>query len=243
MAILEEAWTDTDCENKDTMDGFVCRLPTTMTNYWYMARLFSESKLKNTSTENFFQRILEQRKRVEPHGCWSAVEEYIVLENLREKMKLAESKSTFAVVFDKDLPTILEAFSLLHFCAPPNIEEVIRLANFYWWQLECSQWCLDWGWCFCSDMRSIALATMNNILSEKSSVLYNMDLVYEIFDEIDKTYNLHLGLAILSLASKSHLKELAKKDYPFLRDYKHCLLDPECSILANVTRHSIGRIL
>ena len=156
---------------------------------------------------------------------------------------LAESESTFAVLFDKDLHTILEAFSLLHFCAPPNIEEVIRLANFYWWQLECSQWCLDWGWCFCSDMRSIALATMNNILSEKSSVLYNMDLVYEIFDEIDRTYNFTLGPAVFSLASEPQLKELAKKDYPFLRNYKLCLLDPQCSILANGTRHLPGNFL
>ena len=233
LAILEEAWNDTDCENKDTMDGFVCRLPTTMTNFWYMARLFSESKVQNVSTEKFFQGI-------HPHGCLSAVEEYNVLENLRKKMRLAKSKSTFAVLFDKDLPTILEAFSLVHFCAPPNIEEVMRLANFYWKHIDCSGWCL-WYWgCFCSDMRSIALATMNNILSEKSCVLYNMDLVYEIFDEIHRTYNFTLGPAVLSLASKPQHKELAKKDYPFLRNYKLCLLDPQCRILANGTRRLSG---
>ena len=92
-------------------------------------------------------------------------------------------------------------------------------------------------------MSTIALATMNNILSEKSSVLYNMDLVYEVFDEIDRAYNFTLGPAVLSLASKPQLKELAKKDYPFLRNCKLCLLDPQCSILANGTRHLPGNFL
>ena len=81
---------------------------------------------------------------------------------------------------------------------------------------------------------------MNNILSERSGVQYNMDLVYEIFDDMDKTYNFSLGPVLLSLASKSQLEELANKDYPFLRSYKHCLLNPECSILANATKESTG---
>ena len=158
-------------------------------------------------------------------------------------MKLTESKSTVALVSDKDLLIILEAFSLLHFCPPPNIEEVIQLQLFYWARLDCYYSGRPLYWTDCSDMRTIVLATMNNILSEKGGVLYNIAFVHELFNEIDKVYNLNLGLAILSLASKSHLKELAKKDYPFLRDYKHCLLDPECSILANVTRHLTGRKL
>ena len=132
LAILKEAWTDRDCENKNTLDGFVCRLPTTTTNFWYMAQLFSESKLHNISSEQFFHKVLQQRRRFQPHGCFSALEEYNVLENLREKMKLIESNSTVALVSDEDLPNILEAFSFLHFCPPPNIEELIRLANSYW---------------------------------------------------------------------------------------------------------------
>ena len=90
-------------------------------------------------------------------------------------------------------------------------------------------------------MRTIGLATMNNILSEEGGVLYNMNLVYEFFSLIDRAYNFTLGPALLSLVTKSELTELAKRDYPFLRNYKHCLLDPECSIMAIVTRDLTGK--
>ena len=142
---------------------------------------------------------------------------------------------------DKDLPNILEVFSVLHFCPPPNIEEVIRLANFYWKFVDCYFHGYPYYWSKCSDMRTIGLATMNNILSEGGGVLYNMNLVYEFFSLIDRAYNFTLGPALLSLVTKSELTELAKRDYPFLRNYKHCLLDPECSIMADGTRDLRGK--
>ena len=82
---------------------------------------------------------------------------------------------------------------------------------------------------------------MNNILSEGAGVMYNMNLVYEFFSLIDRAYNFTISPALLSLVTKSELNELAKKDYPFLRNYKHCLLNAECSIMANVTRDLTGK--
>ena len=56
LAIIDGIWTDNDCD-KDTLDGFVCRLPTTMTNFWSFARLFAGSKQNKTIT-NFLQKLL-----------------------------------------------------------------------------------------------------------------------------------------------------------------------------------------
>ena len=139
----------------------------------------------------------------------------------------------------QEFTKILEAFSFLHFCPPSNVVELLKIANFYWARLEC--WS-SWHY-FCLDMRSIVLATLNNILHQKNGVLYNMDLVYEFFDEMDKTYNFTLGPAILSLMTESQLRDMAQKDYPFLRNHKLCLLDPQCSILANGTQHLPGNFL
>ena len=237
LAILQGAWTDNNC-SKTTLDGFVCRLPSTLTNFWDLARLFSENKMHSKSTEIFFRQLAIQRikaiRSIKDNKCLTTAEEYEVIGIMRKELSLSKSELTEIFVSDQQLPVLLEAFSLLHFCPPSNVVELLKIANFYWASLTC------WGpWSyFCLDTRSLVLATMNNIL--QNEVLYNMDLVHEFFDEMDKTYNFTLGPAILSLMSESKLRDMAEKNYPFLRNYKSCLQDKKCKI--NVTKDEQGKV-
>ena len=88
------------------------------------------------------------------------------------------------------------------------------------------------------NMRTVVLATLNTILHEDNEGLFSMNLLHKIFDELDKSYNFMLGPSILALASSTQLKQLAKGNFPFLKEYKHqiqlCLDDPKCNTLTEL---------
>lgn len=73
---------------------------------------------------------------------------------------------------------------------------------------------------------------------------YNKDVLHQIFDELDKVYNFMLGPSILALASTPQLRQLAKSDFHFLKDYtqdiQHCLSDPNCNRMIDLTDGSAG---
>ena len=89
-------------------------------------------------------------------------------------------------------------------------------------------------------MKTIMMATMNIILPEEGSMPYNKQPWYETYDYLDRVYNFSLGPSIFALVSKSQLKELAKRDYPFLRDFNHCFEDDGCRAKIDLTKHIPG---
>ena len=90
-------------------------------------------------------------------------------------------------------------------------------------------------------MKTIMLATMNIILPEEGGMPYNKHLWYEIYDDLDRVYNFSLGPSIFALVSKSQLKELAKRDYPFLRDFNRCFEDDGCRDKTDLTKRVSGK--
>ena len=83
------------------------------------------------------------------------------------------------------------------------------------------------------------MATMNSISPSNSNKFENKDLLYKIFNELDKEYNFQLGPALIALSPSSQLDQLAELDLPFLKDYKDliakCVGLHDCSGLLNVS--------
>ena len=153
-----------------------------------------------------------------------------VIESVRKELKITESE--LMAISDQDISQLLEAFSLLHFCPPPNIIEAVRVGFFYWSQLT-------WAW---ENMETFMLATINNILQDEGGVLYNKRLLYDPVETLDKKYNfsLSLGPAVLALASKLQLEDLTKMNYPFLEEFNRCLQADECRRRIDVEKNVAG---
>ena len=217
LATLEGVWTDRVC-GRD-LDGFVCRLPTTMSNFWKFARLLYQSKWDEKSTDFFDSTFYSKlrRNRFSHDRCLTPAEELGVIELTRRELKITESAMPSTSVSDQKFSTLLAAFSILHFCPPPNIMEAVQLGFFYYELLSRHH------------MRTVTFAAINNILRRKGGVIYNRYLFHDFINELDKIYNLTIGPSLLALASKSQLKDLEKENYPFLEDFKSCLQAGKCT--------------
>ena len=129
---------------------------------------------------------------------------------------------------DQDLPLLVEMFSFLHFCSPPNLMEAVKLGTFYEKLLEDN------------NAKTLLLATINNMLVGNIKSKHNKDVLDKIFDKLDKIYNFMLGPAVLAFSSTPQLRQLAKEEEkPFLEDYsrdiQHCLHHPQCERLVELT--------
>ena len=221
LAIMQGGWGDNVCSTN--LDGFVCRLPTTIINFWNLARVLSVSNQHERNPELIWNGLVKSQRL---NQCLDTAGEAHAIEHLKKELNVEEADLTGALVSDEDLSLALETFSFLHFCLPPNMMEAAKLGIFFWRLLEKE------------NMRTFVLATLNTMLYEESKVKYNMDLLNEIFYELDKSYNFILGPSILALASTTQLRQLANKDFPFLKDYRpqiqHCLEDPKCKTLTEL---------
>ena len=145
------------------------------------------------------------------------------IERIKKDLDIKEAD----FVSDEDLPLALEVFSFLHFCLPPNLIEATKMGIFFGRLLEKE------------NMRTFVLSILNTILYENSKGLSCMDSVHKIFDELDKSYNFLLGPSILAQASITQLKQLAKRNFPFLKEFKyqiqHCLDESKCNTFTGLT--------
>ena len=186
-----------------------------MSNFWKLVRVVSASNKQETNLEVLWNALAKSPRS----ACLDTAGEANAIEHLKKDLNVEEAD----LVSDEDLPLALEVFSFLHFCLPPKMMEATKLGIFFGRLLEKEH------------MRTFVLATLNTILHKDNEGLFSMDLLHEIFDELDKSYNFMLGPSILALASSTQLKQLAKRNFPFLKEYKHqiqlCLDDPKCNTL------------
>ena len=199
-----------------------------MTNFWNLARILSKSLQLSRTSEEVWNALLKYRWV--NGSCLDAIEEASVIKHIEEELNITDCESTS--FSDKDLPLLVETFSVLHFCSP-SLTESIKLETFY-------EKLLDDG-----NTKTLLLATVNNMLKGNVKSKYNKDVLNQIFDELDHVYNFMLGPAILSLASTAQLRQLENSDIHFLegfsQDIQHCLQDPSCKKLVELTNGSTGK--
>ena len=217
-------WGDGTCSEK--LDGFICNTPTALGNLENMAKLVYQSLDQGVSSTDLWGVVLKQRWTVDilNHAkgsayCLDISEEASVIEKIRAELNIVNKNDTKLFETEKYLPQVLESYSLLHFCPPQHLVEAVKLGIFYENLLENE------------NLRTVVMATMNNIRPDNQ--FKNKALLHKLFIAMEKEFNgFKLGPALIALSSASELKQLAKLDLPYLKDYidlvNKCVDDLEC---------------
>ena len=227
------SWADHDCSDEGRyVNGSVCRLATTKSNFGKIAKLVHQSREQQVEMSEIWRVVLDQRwtaatlnnTKGSDH-CYNTIEEDVVIEKIRTELKIEDTNRTNNVDPDKYLQETLETFSLLFFCPPQHLVEAVKLGIFYKNLIKNES------------PRTLVMATMNSL--RPNNWFENKNLLNELFTELDKEYNFQLGPVLIALSPSSQLDQLAKLDLPYLKDYKdlivQCVGLHDCSGLLNVS--------
>ena len=229
-------WADVDCDDQfANVQGFVCRLPTEQTTFWKVFQLVVESKQYGFGRKELWRAVLRNRwtmdslKRTQgKHFCLDIPQQISVIEKTNQNLKMKSIGRKDIWGSDDDLPLVIEIFSLLHYCPPPQLVQSVKLGILFGKLLVEES------------MKTLVLTVMNNLKNNFS----NNSLVDEFFVELDKVYKFKLGPTVLALATTAQLRQMTKKKIPFLKAFSHqierCLEGVDCTPLMNIIQSSGG---
>ena len=229
-------WADVDCDDQfANVQGFVCRLPTEQTTFWKVFQLVVESKQYGFGRKELWRAVLRNRWTMESlkrtqgkHFCLDIPQQISVIEKTNQNLKMKSIGRKDIWGSDDDLPLVIEIFSLLHYCPPPQLVQSVKLGILFGKLLVEES------------MKTLVLAVMNNLKNNFS----NNSLVDEFFVELDKVYKFKLGPTVLALATTAQLRQMTKKKIPFLKAFSHqierCLEGVDCTPLMNIIQSSGG---
>ena len=243
LILRGHGWGDLDCEDEyNQVAGFVCSRATPRSNFGTLARLVHQSLEQGRDLTHLWKVILKHRWTAdilnttkESAFCLDPLDEESVLVKIEAELDVVAPNATKDFDPDKYIPQVLEAFSLLHFCPPQHLVEAVKLGLFYKNLLEKENSTEH------EKLQAVVMATMNNIRPDNR--FENIDLLHEIFNEINKGYNFQLGPALIALSSASQLKQVAALDLPFANQtvkdlISECVDGQDCSHLDDLVQSS-----
>ena len=226
-------WADVDCEDQfDNVLGLLCRLPTKLTIFWKVFQLVVEGRQYGLSQKELWKAVLRNRWTIgslegtqEKQVCLDIPQQLSVTEKTKQTLKMKHIDRKDIWGSNKDLPLVIEIFSILHYCPPPQLVQSVKRGLFYENLLAKES------------MRTLVLAAINNMKNN----IDKKSRVDEFFvEQLDKVFKFKLGLTALALASASQLRNV---EIPFLKDFTRrqvelCLEGVDCTPLMDAVQSS-----